>query len=144
VLVVRSFSKAHAMAGLRAGYALGNDAGLLDRVSPAGGVSAPAQAAMLWAVRAGEPLVRRRRAAAARERERLGEALRGSPFSFDAGHGHLVWLRSSEEDGAALARRLAAQRIYVTPGATWGDEEHVRVALRDGAATDRLAGALLG
>jgi histidinol-phosphate aminotransferase len=143
ILIVRSFSKAHAMAGLRAGYALANDAGLLDRLSPAGGVSAPAQAAMLWAVRDGETVVARRRAAAARERERLADALRGSPFSFAAGHGHLVWLSSTEEDGASIARRLAAQRIYVTPGGTWGDEEHVRIALRDGAATDRLVGALL-
>ncbi len=143
ILIVRSFSKAHAMAGLRAGYALANDEGLLDRLSPAGGVSAPAQAAMLWAVREGEPVVARRRAAAARERERLADALRGSPFSFAAGHGHLVWLSSTEEDGASIARRLTAQRIYVTPGAQWGDEEHVRIALRDGAATDRLVGALL-
>jgi histidinol-phosphate/aromatic aminotransferase/cobyric acid decarboxylase-like protein len=144
VLIVRSFSKAHAMAGLRAGYALANDAELLDRLSPAGGVSAPAQAAMLWAVRDGEAVVRRRRATAARERRRLGDALRGSPFSFSAGHGHLVWLSSTEEDGASIVRRLAASRIYVTPGAQWGDERHVRIALRDGAATDRLAGALLG
>jgi histidinol-phosphate aminotransferase len=144
VLIVRSFSKAHAMAGLRAGYALSNDADLLDRVSPAGGVSAPAQAAMLWAIREGETVVARRRATAARERERLADALRGSPFSFASGHGHLLWLSSTEEDGASIARRLAAQRIYVTPGAQWGDERHVRIALRDGAATDRLAGALLG
>ena len=144
VLIVRSFSKAHAMAGLRAGFALANDAELLDRLSPAGGVSAPAQAAMLWAIREGEMVVARRRATAARERERLADALRGSPFSFASGHGHLVWLASTEEDGASIVRRLAAQRIYVTPGAQWGDEQRVRIALRDGAATDRLAGALLG
>jgi histidinol-phosphate aminotransferase len=143
ILVVRSFSKAHAMAGLRAGYALANDADLLDRMSPAGGVSAPAQAAMLWAVRDGDAVVRRRRATAARERERLAGALRGTAFGFPAGHGHLVWLSSTEEDGASIARRLAAQRIYVAPGAAWGDERHVRIALRDGAATDRLAAALL-
>ncbi len=142
VLIVRSFSKAHAMAGLRAGYALANDADLLDRLSPAGGVSAPAQAAMLWAAREGEPVVRRRRAVAARERERLAKALEGTPFSFPAGHGHLVWLSSTEEDGAALARRLAASRIYVTPGAAWGDERHVRIALRDAAASDRLLAVL--
>ena len=59
------------MAGFRAGYALANDAELVERLSPAGGVSAPAQAAMLWAVREGDALVARRRAAAARERERL-------------------------------------------------------------------------
>jgi hypothetical protein len=69
--------------------------------------------------------------------------LRGSQFSFPAGHGHLVWLTSAEEDGASIARRLAAQRIYVTPGAVWGDERHVRIALRDSAATDRLVGVLL-
>jgi histidinol-phosphate aminotransferase len=142
ILIVRSFSKAHAMAGLRAGYALANDAELLDRLSPAGGVSAPAQAAMLWAAREGEPLARRRRAAAARERERLAQALEGTSYEFAAGHGHLVWLSSSEEDGAALTRRLAAQRIYVAPGAGWGDERHVRIALRDAAATDRLLAVL--
>jgi histidinol-phosphate aminotransferase len=142
ILVVRSFSKAHAMAGLRAGYALANDGELLDRLSPAGGVSAPAQAAMLWAARAGEAVTRRRRAAAARERERLARALDGTPLSFPAGHGHLVWLSSTEEDGAELTRRLAAQRIYVAPGAGWGDERHVRIALRDAAATDRLLAVL--
>jgi histidinol-phosphate/aromatic aminotransferase/cobyric acid decarboxylase-like protein len=142
VLVVRSFSKAHAMAGFRAGYALANDEELIDRLTPAGGVSAPAQAAMLWAVKQGDALVARRRATAARERERLREALRGTPFSFPAGHGHLVWLSSAEHDGATIARGLAAQRIYVAPGTAWGDGRHVRVALRDAAATDRLAAAL--
>jgi histidinol-phosphate aminotransferase len=142
VLVVRSFSKAHAMAGFRAGYALANDAELIDRLSPAGGVSAPGQAAMLWAIREGDALVARRRAAAARERERLAKALRGTAFAFPAGHGHLVWLSSTEHEGADIARGLAAQRIYVAPGTAWGDDLHVRVALRDSAATDRLAAAL--
>ncbi len=142
VLVVRSFSKAHAMAGFRAGYALAGDAELVERLSPAGGVSAPAQAAMLWAVREGDALVARRRATAARERARLAAALSGSPFSFPDGHGHLVWLRSTGHDGEEIARGLAARRIYVTPGTAWGDDLHVRVALRDGAATDRLSAAL--
>ena len=140
--MVRSFSKAHAMAGFRAGYALAGDAELVERLSPAGGVSAPAQAAMLWAVREGDALVARRRATTARERARLAAALSGSPFSFPDGHGHLVWLRSTGHDGEEIARGLAARRIYVTPGTAWGDDLHVRVALRDGAATDRLSAAL--
>jgi histidinol-phosphate/aromatic aminotransferase/cobyric acid decarboxylase-like protein len=139
VLVIRSFSKAHAMAGLRAGYALGDDVAAL---APVTGISAPAQAAMLWALADGDRVVTRRRAAAARERERLADALRDTPFSFLAGHGPLVWLESAEHDGAAIASGLAAQRIFVTPGSAWGDERHVRVALRDGAATDRLSAAL--
>jgi histidinol-phosphate/aromatic aminotransferase/cobyric acid decarboxylase-like protein len=139
VVVVRSFSKAHAMAGLRGGYALGRDVAAL---APVAGVSAPAQAAMLWALEQGDRVVARRRAAAARERERLAEALRDTPFSFPAGHGPLVWLESAEHDGAAIASGLAAQRIFVTPGSAWGDDRHVRIALRDGAATDRLSASL--
>jgi histidinol-phosphate aminotransferase len=142
VLLVRSFSKAHAMAGFRAGYALAQDRGLVDRLAPVAGVAAPAQAAMLWALRSGDPVVARRRAAAARERARLGDGLAGTAFSFLAGHGHLVWLSSAARDGRTIASHLAARRIYVTPGAAWGDERHVRVALRDGAATDRLIDAL--
>jgi histidinol-phosphate/aromatic aminotransferase/cobyric acid decarboxylase-like protein len=142
VLVVRSFSKAHALAGLRAGFAAAGDAALLERIGPLAGVTAPAQAAMLWALESGAAIVARRRAAAARERERLAAALEGSAFGFAAGHGPFVWLASAEHDGRAVASHLAAQRIYVTPGSAWGDDRHVRVALRDGAATDRLSAAL--
>src|SRR5690606_8975893 len=112
VIVVRSFSKAHAMAGLRAGFAAANDRGVVERLAPVGDLSAPAQAAAMWALEHGDAVVARRRAAAARERERLAAALRGTPLSFPAGHGHLVWLRSAAEDGPALAARLAAQRVY--------------------------------
>ena len=41
-----------------------------------------------------------------------------------------------------LAEALAARRIYVAPGTAWGDEHHVRITLRDAAATDRLVAAL--
>jgi histidinol-phosphate aminotransferase len=97
---------------------------------------------MTWAVTEGGRVVARRRAAAARERARLADALRDTPLSFPAGHGHLVWLSSTHHDGAAIARHLAARRIYVTPGAAWGDGDHVRAALRDSAATERLSAAL--
>jgi histidinol-phosphate/aromatic aminotransferase/cobyric acid decarboxylase-like protein len=46
--------------------------------------------------------------------------------------------------GPELAEALAARRIYVAPGTAWGDDHHVRVTLRDAAATDRLVGALRG
>ena len=53
-----------------------------------------------------------------------------------------AWLSSDAEDGPALAARLAAAQVYVAPGRLWGDERHVRAALRGPQAIDRLAAAL--
>jgi hypothetical protein len=53
-----------------------------------------------------------------------------------------AWLSSDAEDGAAIAARLAKAQIFVAPGSLWGDERHVRAALRGPDAVDRLARAL--
>jgi histidinol-phosphate aminotransferase len=100
ITVVRSFSKAHAMAGLRVGYALG------DR-GPASGVSAPAQAAALWALTGGDAVVARRRAAAARERERLADALRDTP---------VLVPRRARAPGLAGLERARRRRDRLRPG----------------------------
>jgi histidinol-phosphate aminotransferase len=142
ILVVHSASKAHALAGLRAGYALGPAWGMLARLAPVHGLATPAQAALAWAVESGEASAGPRREHAAAERERLAAALAGTSFSFPAGHGHLVWLRSSRHDGRAIAGHLASRRIAVLAGMAWGDEAHVRIALRDARATERLVEAL--
>jgi histidinol-phosphate/aromatic aminotransferase/cobyric acid decarboxylase-like protein len=164
VIHVRSFAKAHAMAGLRIGYAVvppaetggGGGAGarlvaaraaaggsaLAGALAPVGGVNAPALAGALWAVESGGEVARRRRFQAAHERGRLAEALAGGAVSFPRGHGPYVWLTSTACDGRELAARLAARGVYVAPGSAWGDEDHVRATLRDAAATDRLAAAL--
>ena len=144
LLVVRSFSKAHAMAGLRAGVALG-PAEVVGRLSPSGGLSAPAQAAATWAASdAGIAVAARHRATATALHERLAAALAGSPLSAAPGSMPFAWLSSSEEDGPAIAARLAAAQVFVAPGRLWGDERHVRAALRGAEGTDRLAAALLG
>jgi histidinol-phosphate aminotransferase len=144
LLVFRSFSKAHAMAGFRAGYAIGpeGEGELLGRLGPTLGVSAPAQAGMTWAVAYGERYLPRRRELAHREREHLAAVLAGTDLAFPPGTGPLLWLSSASMSGPELSAGLAARRIFVTPGASWGDERHVRLALRGPAATDRLASAL--
>ena len=144
LLVFRSFSKAHAMAGFRAGYAVGPDgaAELLGRLAPALGVSAPAQAGMTWAAANGERYLPRRRELAAAEREHLAAVLAGTDLAFPTGTGPLLWLSSASLSGKELAAGLAASRIFVTPGSAWGDDRHVRIALRGPEATDRLAAAL--
>jgi histidinol-phosphate/aromatic aminotransferase/cobyric acid decarboxylase-like protein len=147
LLVLRSFSKAWAMAGLRVGYVLGSpeDAAALAALSPGQGVASPAQAAVAAALddegRAGMKL-QQRRLHAARERARLAQGLEDTPFRFDRSEVHVAWLRGEGMTAAQITHGLAGQRIHVTSGAEWGDEEHVRVVLRDRPATDRLVAAL--
>jgi histidinol-phosphate/aromatic aminotransferase/cobyric acid decarboxylase-like protein len=142
LLVVRSFSKAHALAGLRAGAALGPPE-LVVRLAPSGGISAPAQAAAAWAASGrGMEIAARRRRAAAAAHERLAAALAGSPFSALPAAVPFAWISSDAEDGPAIAARLASRQVFVAPGALWRDDRHVRAALRGAAAIDRLAAAL--
>ena len=98
VVVVRSFSKAHGMAGFRAGWAATGDPALVERLAPVGGLSAAAVAAATWAVGAG--VAPRRRALAAAERERL----RAAGHAFAAGPAHLVWLPAPDGDGRRARR----------------------------------------
>jgi len=145
LVVVRSASKAHAAAGLRAGWAAGGEgaAELLAALVPSGGLGAPAQAGLIAAVEVADRVLPRRRASAAEDRARLAAALEGGPVFFPgAAEANFAWLRSERSDGRALAAHLAAARIRVTPGAPYNDERGVRAALRGPAAVDRLAMAL--
>ncbi len=147
LLVFRSFSKAWSLAGLRVGYVLGSssDVELLSVLSPGQGVASPAQAAVAAALENdGRARLRlqQRRTAAATERARLATALRDTPFSFPESQTHSVWLRGEDMTAAQITHALAEQRIHVASGSQWGDDEHVRVTLRDERATERLLAAL--
>jgi histidinol-phosphate/aromatic aminotransferase/cobyric acid decarboxylase-like protein len=129
VIQVRSFSKVHALAGLRVGYAIVPEGG--PDLEPVLGVGAPALAAALWAVENGGEAAARRVAQVDAQRARLA-----AEFPVADGVGPYAWLE------LPVAEELAARRIYVAPGSAWGDERHVRVTLGDAAATDRLLAAL--
>ena len=148
-IVFRSFSKAYALAGLRAGYAVGPPGleEIVARLTPGLGVSSPALAAMASALDPDNRSKRRmedRRRSATAERRRLEKALRGSGFTFAPSRTHAVWLSGEGLDGPAIARGLDEARIVVAPGMDWGDEDHVRITLRDKPATERLASSLRG
>jgi histidinol-phosphate/aromatic aminotransferase/cobyric acid decarboxylase-like protein len=55
---------------------------------------------------------------------------------------NFIWLRAEAMDGAELARRLEQARVQVAPGGPLGDDDHVRIAIGNAAATDRLLWAL--
>ena len=144
LVVVRSFSKGHAMAGLRIGAALGPPA-VVERLAPSGGLSAPAAAALAWAVSdRGVELTGHRRASAAALHEQLAQGLAGTPFAAaPASTVPFAWLASSgEEDGPAISARLAARQVFVAPGTLWGDRRHVRAQLPGPHGVERLVSAL--
>ena len=144
VICFRSFSKAHAMAGFRVGYAVGPEGAedFLAHLVPVQGVNAPAQAGIAWALQDGLALVARRRKAAERERGRLAAALRGTSFSVPPSEAPFVWLRSSEHPAHRIHQHLSQRHIQVMPGRTWGDDTHVRIQIRDSATMAKLSEAL--
>jgi histidinol-phosphate/aromatic aminotransferase/cobyric acid decarboxylase-like protein len=147
LLVFRSFSKAWALAGLRIGYVAGpaDAAVLLAELGPGLGVTSPGQYAIVAALEGHERVrarLERRVRTVAGERDRLARRLEGSGFSFPRSAAHTVWLRHDSLDGRAIFGGLEEQRIHVAHGAGWNDDLHVRVTLRDRAATERLVSAL--
>jgi len=144
LLVLRTFSKAWGLAGLRTGYAVGGeDSGaLLERLAPDLGLDELAVAGVAEALRHAEGTVQRRIASVAAERARLAGALRALPITAPPSQANVVWLGAQGLDGVELSRRLERQGVLVAPGGPLGDPAHVRASLSVPEATDRLLAAL--
>jgi histidinol-phosphate aminotransferase len=144
LLVVRTFSKIYGLSGLRAGYAVGSTAAakLLDSIAPVLGVNALTQAAVVQALKISDREVERRRATVIEERHRLLAALAGMPVDVTASQANFIWMAAEGTSGAALANRLQRESVTVAPGGPLGADDHVRAAIRDVAATNRLLSAL--
>jgi len=144
LLVVRTFSKIYGLSGLRAGYAVGSTsaAELLDAIAPVLGVNALSQAAVIQALKISDPEVERRRATVIEERHRLLAALASMPIAFTDTEANFVWMSANGISGAALANRLKQESITVAAGGPLGADDHVRAAIRDVGATNRLLSAL--
>jgi histidinol-phosphate aminotransferase len=144
LFVFRSFSKAWGLAGLRVGYAIGGPSSeaLLAELEPDLGVSEVSQAGALEAMRSCSEQVQRRVKVVAEERVRLIAALRERGCEASESQANFVWTAHPTHDGGALAARLARSGVIVAVGDALGEPNHVRIGLRDAAATDRLLSAL--
>jgi histidinol-phosphate aminotransferase len=144
LLVLRTFSKVYGLSGLRVGYAVGSSqaGGLLEALAPALGVNALSQAAAEQALKIGDPEVERRREMVVEQRRHLLGALEDMAVDAPPSQANFVWLRAARLTGAELAGRLERTKVRVAPGGPLGDENHVRAAIRGGAATERLLMAL--
>ncbi|HYI99098.1 MAG TPA: histidinol-phosphate transaminase [Thermoleophilaceae bacterium] len=144
LLVVRTFSKIYGLSGLRTGYAVGSSAAaqLLDSIAPVLGVNALSQSAVIQALKISDPEVERRRSTVIEERHRLLAALRSMPLDVTDTQANFLWMSANGISGAALANRLKRESVTVAPGGPLGADDHVRAAIRDAGATNRLLSAL--
>jgi histidinol-phosphate aminotransferase len=142
LLVVRTFSKIYGLSGLRAGYAISSDARLLAAAGPVLGINALTQAAVEYALRSGDAEIDRRRAAVARERQVLTEQLRELGVDVTDSQANFLWIRVRDQSGDQLANTLRKQGVIVAPGGPLGEDQHIRAAIRNEAASNRLLRAI--
>src|SRR4051812_12328209 len=145
VAVLRTFSKAWGLAGLRVGYLIAEDPAVAEAVRKTHvpfSVSMLAQAAAVAAL-ASEDEVRGRCAAVTAERDRLTGALRERGLSVSDSQANFVWLPTGEataelaaalESRAVITRPFAGQGIRVTVGTP--EEDDVFLAALDEVLAD--------
>lgn len=144
LLVFRSFSKAWGLAGLRCGYVLGGPGseGLIAQLPPEYGVSDLTEAGVIETLRSCEGVTRRRVRIVAEQRMRLMSDLRSRGIQVADSAANFLWVSAPGLSGGELAGRLADSGVIVAAGAPLGQQQHVRIAIRDSAASDRLLSAL--
>jgi histidinol-phosphate aminotransferase len=149
VAVLRTFSKAWGLAGLRVGYLLAEDPAVADAVRRTHvpfSVSMLAQAAAVAALTS-EDEVRRRCVAVVEERARLTGQLRDRGLTVSDSQANFVWLplgdRTAEvaaalEARAVITRPFPGDGLRVTVGTP--EEDDVFLAALDGVLTSEPAG----
>ncbi|TNU75042.1 histidinol-phosphate transaminase [Miniimonas arenae] len=132
LVLLRTFSKAYGLAGLRVGFALGRSrlvSGFRATSTPFG-VNALAQVAALESLRAHDQLMERVDAIVD-ERERVVAGLRAQGWDIPEAQGNFVWFPVGDEAGV-LARAFAESGVLVRPFAGDG----VRVSIGEREAND--------
>jgi histidinol-phosphate aminotransferase len=144
LFVFRSFSKAWGLAGLRVGYAIGGPRSqeLLAELEPDLGVSEVSQAGALEALRTCSGLLAKHVAMICDERPRLTAELRERGFEVTDSQANFVWAAHPALQGGELAARLAQAGVLVAEGSALGEPEHVRIGVRNRAASTRLLAAI--
>ncbi|HEY7830114.1 MAG TPA: aminotransferase class I/II-fold pyridoxal phosphate-dependent enzyme [Solirubrobacteraceae bacterium] len=144
LIIFRSFSKAHGLAGLRLGYAIGGPGSedLLTELEPDLGVSELSQAGALEDLRSGAAMLARRVQGVREERLYLTEELRHRHCEVADSQANFLWVAHPTLDGGELSARLARSGVLVAAGSALGEPRHVRISLRNRAASERLLGAV--
>ena len=129
VVLLKTFSKAHGLAGLRVGYGIG-PALLISLLAPMRvifSVSSVAQAAAAAALHDHEH-VRRAIENNASESETVSEGMRDRGFTIPQTWANFLYCELNQ-DAARFAERLRARGIIVQPLAGWGAPSAIRVSI---------------
>jgi histidinol-phosphate aminotransferase len=120
IVVLRTFSKAYGMAGLRVGYAVGHPDLItaLDQVYVPFSVTSVSQAAAIASLDAADELLARTDAVVA-ERSRVAAGLRDAGFTLPPSQANFVWLPLGPQTGDFVAQAADA-RVVVRPFAPDG------------------------
>ncbi|MEV0121752.1 histidinol-phosphate transaminase [Streptomyces sp. NPDC050703] len=138
VCVLRTFSKAYGLAGLRVGFAVAHEpvAAALRKTAVPFGVSQLAQDAAVASLRAEDELMGRVGALVA-ERTRVVDALRGQGWTVPETQANFVWLRLGErtadfaaacEKAGVVVRPFAGEGMRATIGETEANDIFLRAA----------------
>lgn len=141
LVVVRTFSKAHALAGMRVGYLIAHRdiAEQIERLRLPFSVSAPAQRLGVLALRHADETAERVREIVA-NREHLVTLLRAAGLEVVDSQSNFVLVLTPASE--RLLARLAEAGIAARPGRDLGVPDAVRLTVPSSAGLRRLAAAL--
>jgi histidinol-phosphate aminotransferase len=142
VLVLRTFSKAYGLAGLRIGYGVARE-GLIALVSQVRSPFNTTRLAQIAAVAAldDDEHVRRTAELTIRGRARLCEGLEALGLKAHPSEGNFVLLETSN-DGADVSRGLEEHGIIVRPMRGYGLPNHIRVTVGTPEQNEKFLAAL--
>lgn len=141
IIITRSFSKAYGLAGMRIGYAMGEESLIrqLDQLRPAYNVSVAAQVVALAALRATDWYEETiRKIVATRDRVRMDIQMRG--FDTPQSEGNFLWVRTG--DAQKFYRELRNRNILVRVFDAYELRDGVRISMGTDEQMDLLISAV--
>jgi histidinol-phosphate aminotransferase len=142
VVLLRTFSKCHGLAGLRVGYALCSPQfrAAVDAVRQPFSVNALAQAAATEAIRHQDDVAQRVEKNVM-ERVLVEEELREMGFATADSHANFSWFPLGDLDENEVVDSLAKAGVAVRPGTPLGGAGHLRVTYGTRAENERFLAA---
>jgi histidinol-phosphate aminotransferase len=143
LVVLRTFSKVHGLAGLRVGFALGSAKfrAAVDAVRQPFSVNALAQAAAAEAILHQDDVAQRVERTLV-ERVRVEDGLHELGLSTAETQTNFSWIDLGDAEEKDVVAALAERQIAVRPGAALGGPGHIRVSYGTAAENDRFIAAL--